>query len=59
MATARKVHLSPTADTGVWSTGITEESARTASELLQQDLEQHHVYFNNMGFHSEFYGRGS
>lgn len=54
MATARKVHLSPTTDTGVWSTGITEESAKTASEVLQEDLEKHHVYFNNMGFHSEF-----
>lgn len=24
-----------------------------ASELLQEDLEKHHVYFNNMGFHSK------
>lgn len=54
MATAKKVHLSPTTDTGVWSTGITEESARTASEVLQDDLEHHHVYFNNMGFHSKY-----
>lgn len=53
MATAKNIHLSPTTDTGVWSTGITEDSARTASEVLQEDLEQHHVYFNNMGFHSK------
>lgn len=52
MATAKNIHLSPTTDTGVWSTGITEDSARTASEVLQEDLEQHHVYFNNMGFHN-------
>lgn len=52
MATAKKIQLSPQTDTGVWSTGVTEESARTASEALQEDLEKHHVYFNDMGFHS-------
>lgn len=53
MATAKKIVLSPTNDTGVWGTGVTEDSARTASEVLQEDLEKHHVFFNNMGFHSE------
>jgi hypothetical protein len=52
MATARKVHLSPLTDSGVWSTGLTESSAKAASEVLQEDLEKHHVFFNNMGFHS-------
>ncbi|KAL5048447.1 hypothetical protein BDW71DRAFT_177695 [Aspergillus fruticulosus] len=52
MATARKVLLSPHSDTGVWSTGITEPSAKTASAVLQEDLEKHHVYFNDMGFHN-------
>ncbi|KAI9368464.1 hypothetical protein BJX61DRAFT_523826 [Aspergillus egyptiacus] len=52
MATARKVQLSPQSDTGVWSTGITAESAQTASEVLQEDLTRHHVFFNNMGFHN-------
>lgn len=53
MATAKQIVLSPTNDTGVWGTGVTEDSARTASEVLQEDLEKHHVFFNNMGFHSE------
>lgn len=53
MATAKKIHISPTSDTGVWSTGVTEDSARAASEVLQEDLEKHHVFFNNMGFHSK------
>lgn len=52
MATAKKIQLSPQTDTGVWSTSVTEDSARTASEVLQEDLEKHHVYFNAMGFHS-------
>ncbi|KAL4736469.1 hypothetical protein BDV11DRAFT_211211 [Aspergillus similis] len=52
MATARKVLLSPHSDTGVWSTGITESAAKTASAVLQEDLEKHHVYFNDMGFHN-------
>jgi hypothetical protein len=52
MAAARKVHLSPLTDSGIWSMGVTEGSAKTASEVLQEDLEKHHVFFNNMGFHS-------
>lgn len=52
MATAKKIFLSSMTDTGVWSAGITDDSARMASEVLQEDLEKHHVYFNNMGFHS-------
>lgn len=52
MATAKKIILSPTNDTGVWGTGVTEDSARAASEVLQEDMEKHHVFFNNMGFHS-------
>lgn len=53
MASAKKIQLSPQTDTGVWSTGVTEDSAQTASEVLQEDLEKHHVYFNDMGFHSK------
>ncbi|KAL4806396.1 hypothetical protein BDV18DRAFT_160464 [Aspergillus unguis] len=52
MATARKIQLSPERDTGVWSTGITAEGAKRASEVLQEDLEKHHVFFNNSGFHN-------
>ncbi|ODM20900.1 hypothetical protein SI65_03953 [Aspergillus cristatus] len=52
MATTKKIQLSPQTDIGVWSTGVTEESARMASEVLQEDLEKHHVFFNEMGFHN-------
>ncbi|PYI22895.1 hypothetical protein BO99DRAFT_399627 [Aspergillus violaceofuscus CBS 115571] len=31
---------------------ITEASARATSEVLQHDLEHHHVFFNDMGFHN-------
>lgn len=52
MATARRIQLS-TSDCGVFSSGVREDSAQVASELLQEDLEKHHVYFNNMGFHGK------
>ncbi|RJE19326.1 hypA-like protein [Aspergillus sclerotialis] len=51
MATARKVHLT-TSDTGVYSTKPREDAAKTASELLQDDMERHHVFFNDMHFHN-------
>lgn len=59
MASATKVQVSPQSDTGAWSTGITPESARTASEVLQEDLQKHHVYFNEKGFHSTFPTQGN
>lgn len=52
MATARKVHLSPEKDTGIFSSGVREDTARAASEALQLDMEKHHVFFNDEGFHS-------
>ena len=53
MATAFKIHLS-TKDVGVFHVkGITEESAVKASEVLQENHENHHVFFNQQGFHSE------
>lgn len=52
MATARKVQLS-VANAGVFSSGPREDTARTASQLLQDDLEKHHVFFNAEGFHSK------
>ena len=50
MATAKKIVLSPTNDTGVWSTGVTEDSARTASEVLQEDLESIMCFSITWGF---------
>lgn len=52
MATATKIHLSPTADSGIYSSNVREDSARTASEILQEDMAKHHVFFNDSGFHS-------
>jgi hypothetical protein len=52
MATARNIELS-TSDSGIYSAGVREDAARAASEVLQDDLEKHHIYFNNMGFHSK------
>ena len=51
MATAKKVHLT-TSDSGVYSSTPREDAAKTASEVLQEDLEKHHVFFNDMHFHS-------
>lgn len=52
MATATEIHLSPATDSGVFTAGTTEEAARAASEVLQEDMENHHVFFNDEGFHS-------
>lgn len=52
MATPRIVRVT-TSDSGVYSAGPKEDAAKTASELLQDDLERHHVFFNDMHFHSE------
>lgn len=51
MATAKKIQLS-TANRGIFSVELREDSARAASEVLQEDLEEHHVFFNESGFHS-------
>ncbi|KAJ5099647.1 hypothetical protein N7532_006648 [Penicillium argentinense] len=51
MATATEIHLSCSTDSGVFTTGTTEEAARVAGEVLQEDMENHHVFFNNQGFH--------
>ncbi|CDM29644.1 Domain of unknown function DUF4243 [Penicillium roqueforti FM164] len=52
MATATKIHLSPATDSGIYSFNVREDTARTVSELLQEDLEIHHVFFNNERFHN-------
>ncbi|KAJ5379482.1 hypothetical protein N7509_012601 [Penicillium cosmopolitanum] len=52
MATATEIHLSPATDSGVFTAGTTEEAARAASEVLQEDMENHHVFFNDEGFHN-------
>ena len=52
MATATKIQLSPPKDSGIYSAGVREDAAHTASEVLQEDMEKHHVFFNERGFHS-------
>ncbi len=52
MATATKVKLS-TADAGVFHVkGIEEDAARKGSEVLQENHDRHHAFFNESGFHS-------
>lgn len=51
MASAHKIHISPE-NTGLWGIKQTDEVAKKVTELLQKDLEQHHVFFNDRGFHN-------
>lgn len=51
MATPWQIRVSPS-DTGVLKWKQTDEAAAKVSELLQKDLENHHVFFNKDGFHN-------
>ncbi|KAI1133837.1 hypothetical protein F5Y05DRAFT_400713 [Hypoxylon sp. FL0543] len=51
MATGHTIQIAPD-NTGLWKITQDESVAKKASELLQQDLEKHHVYFNDRGFHN-------
>lgn len=51
MATATHIELS-TSDAGVFSHNPREDSAKRASELLQRDMKEHHIFFNKQRFHS-------
>ncbi|OHE96414.1 HypA protein [Colletotrichum orchidophilum] len=51
MATAYKINV-PATNTGLWKFDQTDATASKVSELLQEDLEKHHVFFNNDGFHN-------
>ncbi|MCJ1417686.1 hypothetical protein MMC32_004030 [Xylographa parallela] len=52
MATSSKIVLTP-ALTGEYSFGkLTEASAKKASELLQENHDNHHIFFNKSGFHN-------
>ncbi|KAL2135403.1 hypothetical protein VTI74DRAFT_8636 [Chaetomium olivicolor] len=46
-----KMHVTPD-NTGLWHIKQTEEAAKKVSELLEQDMETHHVFFNLEGFHN-------
>src|SRR4051812_13794764 len=51
MATPYKIEISPD-NTGLLKGRQTEEVARKASELLQRDMEDHHVFFNEDSYHN-------
>ncbi|KAE8370206.1 hypothetical protein BDV27DRAFT_90307 [Aspergillus caelatus] len=52
MAAPYKIWLTPD-NHGVFSTsGLSHASARKVSEVLQHDMENHHVYLNDRGFHN-------
>lgn len=53
MATSSKICLTPE-NGGVFSTpGLSWASARKVSEVLQHDMENHHVYLNDIEFHGK------
>ncbi|KAJ5958157.1 uncharacterized protein N7479_005307 [Penicillium vulpinum] len=51
MATATKIQLSPVTDAGIYNSNVREDTAQIASEILQQDMASHHVFFNDKRFH--------
>jgi len=51
MAFARTISIAPD-NTGLWGLRQSDAAAKKTSELLQQDFENHHVFFNNDGFHN-------
>ncbi|KAK7747164.1 hypothetical protein SLS62_009106 [Diatrype stigma] len=51
MATANTIKVTPE-NTGLWHVHQTESAAKKATELLQKDLEEHHVFFNHDGYHN-------
>ncbi|EEP79062.1 predicted protein [Uncinocarpus reesii 1704] len=51
MATARSVKLS-TEDSGVFRCNPRADSASKASQLLQEDMKVHNIFFNDSGFHN-------
>ena len=51
MATSSKVHLSPSQQPVFYVPGIISETADMTGELLQENHEKHHIFFNYAGFH--------
>ena len=51
MATATTIKLDVGLQPEYYVKGLGEESARVASELLQENHEKHHIFFNQGGFH--------
>ena len=55
MATASKIQLSASQPTAFSLQGRTDESAKKASELLQENHEKYHIFFNKEGFHVRYF----
>ncbi|KAI1165211.1 HypA protein [Nemania serpens] len=51
MATARTIYITPE-NTGLGRRKQSEAAARKVTELLQEDLEKHHCFFNKDGYHN-------
>jgi hypothetical protein len=51
MATPSKIVLSTAEKPEFWTENLNSDSAAKASELLQENHERHHVFFNDEGFH--------
>jgi len=52
MATSSKIHLTASQTPEFYVKGLTDEAAKTTSELLQINHEKHHIFFNKSGFHN-------
>ncbi|KAF2179887.1 hypothetical protein K469DRAFT_715987 [Zopfia rhizophila CBS 207.26] len=52
MVTSSKIQLSPSQQPELYLPGISSETADTASELLQENHEKHHIFFRQDGFHN-------
>lgn len=53
MATSTKIWLTPE-NAGVFgSPNLSSASARKVSEVLQHDMENHHIYLNEIQFHGD------
>jgi UDP-N-acetyl-D-mannosaminuronic acid transferase (WecB/TagA/CpsF family) len=51
MATGSKVYLKASQQPQFYAKGLRPESAEKASQLLQENHEKHHIFFNQSGFH--------
>ncbi|KAH7033090.1 uncharacterized protein B0I36DRAFT_361808 [Microdochium trichocladiopsis] len=51
MAITGTISIAPD-NTGLWALKQSDAAAKKTSELLQQDFENHHVFFNQDGFHN-------
>jgi hypothetical protein len=55
MATGSKIHLEAAQQPQFYVKGLREDSAKKASELLQENHEKHDIFFNQGGFHVRIY----